>query len=58
MLKGYHNIFNAELAGMMKYRALMIERFGNGGGLNPFTTAHQRNTKTNKRFNNKIKYSV
>lgn len=27
MLKGYHNIFNAELAEMMKYRALMIERF-------------------------------
>ena len=46
MLKGYHNIFNAELAGMMKYRALMIERFEGGGGLNPFTTAHQRNTKT------------
>lgn len=43
MLKGYHNIFNAELAEMMKYRALMIERFEGGVG---FTTAHQRKTKT------------
>ena len=24
MLKGYHNIFNAELAEMMKYRALKV----------------------------------